>query len=447
MSGIAIVAKQNARDTVRKMLDKMIYRGKESKIVEVHGATFGVLWTPPQQDPLRHFNQQDCIVELMSDRALARVETVEGRVVLTRDPLGIVPMYYGWTEDRALVIASEVKGLLEVTTDIHELGPGCCFDGTRQRPYVELALSELSDHSPDAIAHELRQRLENAVAGRIKGDTIGSWLSGGLDSSVIAAIARPHVKTLHTIAAGVAGAPDLGFARQVAEHIESVHHEVIISLEEMIKALPEVIYHLESFDALLVRSSITNYLAAKAASDYVTEVFSGEGGDEFFAGYAYLKTMPRQDLPKELLDIAGRLHNTALQRVDRCASAHGTIAYVPFADPEVFEFALRIPMEYKLRDGVEKWILRRALEGKLPPAVLNRTKAKFWEGAGVGELLANHAASKITDQEFSAARILPNGWRLNTKEELMYYRFFAETFGRLTDLSWMGRTKGAPVAS
>jgi asparagine synthase (glutamine-hydrolysing) len=145
-----------------------------------------------------------------------------------------------------------------------------------------------------------------------------------------------------------------------------------------------------------------------------------------------------------LVDITSRLHNTALQRVDRSASAHGLVAHVAFLDPEVVDYALRIPAELKIRDGVEKWILRRAMDGLLPESVLNRRKAKFWEGAGVGDLMAQHADERIGDDEFCRERRLPNGWTLNAKEELMYYRIFRDHFGDFADLSWMGRTKGAP---
>ena len=193
------------------------------------------------------------------------------------------------------------------------------------------------------MAAELRRRLAGAVGSRIGNGEVGSWLSGGLDSSALAALARPHVDRLYTFCAGLPGAPDLAFAAEVAAFIHSDHHEVVVTVDEMLAVLPEVIYHLESFDALLVRSSITNYLVAQAASDYVPAVFSGEGGDELFAGYEYLKSLEPEALPDELIDITGRLHNTALQRVDRCAAAHGTLAHVAFLDPDVAAYALADP--------------------------------------------------------------------------------------------------------
>jgi asparagine synthase (glutamine-hydrolysing) len=305
----------------------------------------------------------------------------------------------------------------------------------------------VSGHSPGQIASELRLRLEQAVCKRVDNEVMGCWLSGGLDSSAMAALARPHVQELHTFSAGLAGAPDLEFARQVAEFLNAEYHEVCVTLDEILAVLPQVIYHLESFDALLVRSSVTNYLAAQRAADYVGAVFSGEGADELFAGYAYLEKVEPDQLSDELTDITQRLHNTALQRVDRSASAHGLVAHVPFLDPDVVEHARHIPAPLKLKKEkrmVEKWILRRALIDALPAKVLWRRKAKFWQGAGVGELLAQYAEEQITDEDFRQERTLLNEWTLNTKEELMYYRIFEEHFGKLGDLSWMGRTKGAP---
>jgi len=446
MSGVAGIARSRQRALVNQMLDKIAHRGSAGRaVIEVRGGTLGVVWTKPQKSTVATLRQEEAVRDDAGDGHFAEASVTNGKLVLVRDQLGVAPLYYGWTEDGALCFASEVKAMLEVTRKVHELPPGYRNDGNCLEPYFHLQKQPPLDEPPEHIAKELRQRLSRSVAKRISGNEVGSWLSGGLDSSTMAALARPHVRTLHTFAAGLSGAPDLEYAHEVADFIKSEHHEVIVSFDEMLAVLPEVIYHLESFDALLVRSSITNYLVAKLASDYVSDVFSGEGGDELFAGYEYLKSLDAATLPDELLDITNRLHNTALQRVDRSASAHGTVAHVGFLDPGVVDYAVRIPVEYKLHNGVEKWILRRAMDGALPERVLNRTKAKFWEGAGVSELIALYADEHITNDEFNRERTLPNGWVLNSKEELMYYRIFHEHFGDFDDLSWMGRTKGAPI--
>ena len=289
----------------------------------------------------------------------------------------------------------------------------------------------------------LKDHLTQAVQKCIQPDVFGAWLSGGLDSSALTALARPHTKVLHTFAGGLAGSEDLLYARSVAEFLRTEHHECAVSPADLLRVLPEVIYHLESFDALLVRSSVVNFIVAGHAAEFVPAVLSGEGGDELFAGYEYLKELPREKLEQELLDITKRLHNTALQRLDRCAGAHGQIAHPCFLDPHVVELALRIPAEFKLRGDVEKWILRQALGGLLPRSVLERRKSKFWQGSGVGGVLAEHAERTISDRDFHQERRLKNGRTLNSKEELMYYRLFREQFGELEDLSWMGRTKTA----
>jgi asparagine synthase (glutamine-hydrolysing) len=296
----------------------------------------------------------------------------------------------------------------------------------------------------EKIAQELRHRLENAVEKRT--GNVGAWLSGGLDSSALAALARRNSHPFHTFTAGLPGAPDITNAQIVADFIRSEHHVRMVQTDDLLAVLPEVIYHLETFDAWLVRSSIMNYLVAQLAADFVPAVFSGEGGDELFAGYEYLKSLDPTNLPDELIDITSRLHNTALQRVDRCASAHGTVAHVIFLDPDVVDYALRIPTEYKIHNGVEKWVLRQAVADVLPASVVNRPKAKFWQGAGVEDLLGQYAEQKISDADFTQERRLPNGWLLNTKEELLYYRIFRECFGVFDDLNWIGRTKDSPTS-
>lgn len=448
MAGIAgVVSKEGTAALVEEMLERIAHRGNAGReMVSTESLTMGAVWTEYEQQACLRYGDRVVVRDWVDDGHFAQAISRNGEIHLERDPLGVAPLYYGRSADGALCFASEVKALVGVVPAIQELVPGSRMTTEGVETRSELQTLPAVDAPVEEIAGELRRRLDGAIEERVAGKDVGSWLSGGLDSSTMAALARPHLDTLHTFAAGLEGAPDLEHARRVAGYIDSEHHEIIVTFEQMLAVLPEVIYHLESFDALLVRSTITNYLVAKVSSDYVPAVLSGEGGDEFFAGYSYLKEIDSSQLSQELLDIAGRLHNTALQRVDRSASAHGTVAITGFLAPEVTEYALRIPVEYKLRDGVEKWILRVAMDGSLPQSVLERTKAKFWEGAGIEDIFAKYAEEQISDTDFAQERTLSNGWVLNTKEELLYWRIFREQYGELENLEWMGRTKGAPVS-
>jgi asparagine synthase (glutamine-hydrolysing) len=445
MAGIAGIARSGMTAIVERMLDKIVHRGPSRRdVAEFDGGTLGIVCTDSSggsADPRR----DQAVADFDGTGHFAEAKMVGPKVLLKRDPLGAAPLYYGFAKDGVFCFASEMKALLEVTRNVHELPSGHSFDGENMQPYFQLGVKPELDAPPDQIETELLQRLTVSVGEfSCQDERVGSWLSGGLDSSSVAALAHEDVNKLHTFAAGFESASDLEYAREVADFIGSDHHEVVLSFDKLLEELPVVIYHLESFDALLVRSSITNYLVAKLASQYVSTVFSGEGADELFAGYEYLKAMKPSLLPNELVDITSRLHNTAFQRVDRCASAHGTVAHLPFAAPEIVEYALRIPAGLKIHEGVEKWILREAMRGRLPDRVIRRRKAKFWEGAGVGELVSQYADEQITDDQFKHERTLPNGSLLNSKEELMYYRIFKQHFGEFKDLSWMGRTKGAP---
>jgi asparagine synthase (glutamine-hydrolysing) len=448
VAGIAGIAVAGAEARVGRMLDTMSHRGPAGRAVaDRQGATLGVVWTDLQKNAGTRLRKDQVAADDSSNSRFARAEVQNGRLSLVRDPLGVAPLYYGTTGDGHICFASEVKAVLVETRQVQEFPPGHrLVEGRFERLAAPPAATPLAE-PPEPVARRLRERLEQSVARRIAGGSAGSWLSGGLDSSTMAALARPHLSRLPTFAAGLAGAPDLEYARAVADYLGAEHHEVLVNLDDLLAALSDVIYHLESFDALLVRSSLVNYLASQRAGDFVPAALSGEAGDELFAGYHYLRQLALDDLPDELADITGRLHNTALQRVDRSASAHGTVALVGFTDPDLVAYAQRIPAGYKMHDGVEKWILRRAMDGALPARVLERPKAKFWSGAGVGDLLADYADEHISDADFERQRRLPNGWVLHTKEELMYHRVFQEHFGTLEDLSWMGRTKGAPVAA
>ena len=447
MTAIAGIQRGGEQEKVAIMLGRMSHRGNDWRhIDEKNGATLGASGTKNQKKSAQKTQNGQLAVEFISRNHYASAKMTPGGLELTRDPLGISPMYYGRTTDGALCFASEVKGLLAITKDVHELPPGYTLTGTKLTRNPRPVKKNHRNGSAESYARELRRKFEASVRNRIGEGYAGSWLSGGIDSTALAALVSPHVKEFHTFTAGFAGSPDVHYAQIAARHIGSIHHTRIVTTDEIIQTIPDVIYHLESFDALLIRSSLLNFLVAKAAADYVPAVFSGEGADELFGGYEYLHKIPHHKLQDELNDIIGRLHNTALQRVDRSASAHGMVAYVGLLDQDIVELASEIPAEYKIRDGVEKWILRKAVEDLLPEELLMRKKAKFWQGGGVEEIIAEHADRMISDHDFAAERKLPNGETLNSKEELLYYRIFEENFGKFEDLAWMGRTKGAPVS-
>jgi len=441
MAGIAGIAADNASEEVLEMLCVMRHRGKTRlSVFENEGTTAGIIWNEPEDDSVKEFLDAGEAGYYNSPGNYAVVRPDNGSFTMRTDELGSAPLYYGSDNDGNICFASEIKALLPITSNIIELSPGHVYEDDKLRSYFGIQTGKKTEKSPDRIASELSGLLDKAVSDCLTSEDIGSFLSGGLDSSVICALATRHLKKLKTFAAGLKGAPDLEHAREVARYLQTDHYELIITPEKLTAILAEVIYHLESFDALLVRSSLTNYLVARLASEHVAEVFSGEGGDELFAGYGYLKSIPFEHLENELVRITNTMHNTALQRVDRSAAAHSLTPHMIFTNPEVVKFAFTIPVEYKIHGTTEKWILRKAMEGRLPSGILRRPKVKFWEGAGVKELIAVYAEKNISDNDYRTERDLKNGIILGSKEELLYYRIFREHFGSDIDLSFMGRT-------
>jgi asparagine synthase (glutamine-hydrolysing) len=374
--------------------------------------------------------------------ALAIVDS--DRILLARDRLGICPLYYGFKND-TLCFASEIKALSGTADKIHEFPPGHFLSSDRgiypYQPYFpeSIYLDGVHDSAKRLTKH-IQTAVQRAISSKVE---VGVWLSGGVDSSVVAALARPYLDNLHTFSTGMAGAPDLEYARQVARHIGSDHHERIYNLEDMLAIVGTVIYFLESFDAPLVRSAIANYLVSELASDHVSFVLSGEGGDELFAGYAYQKDiMGKIELTMSIQDAIAALHNTALQRVDRSAAAHSTGVAVPFLDPDVVRYALAIPARWKIRGSqkMDKWPLRHGLSDTLPDEVIWRGKSKFWEGTGSGNMIEEHAEEAITDKEFAEVIKLSKDFRIRSKEELFYYRIFKQHYGDTVPLYEIGRT-------
>lgn len=460
MAGIVGIESAGKQVQVERMLEQIAHRGESgSKIIESYGATLGAVWSELEAEPAPPTLQRQAAWDgsrpplpdpstLDQERQpFALTASTPNGVFLARDPLGVCPLYYGRTKGGTMCFASEVKALLEVTDDLHEFPPGTWYDNQEGlQAFFRVESEPKLSQSPEAIAAQLRLRLEQAVSQRTDGDVVGCWLSGNLNSSAVAALVRPHVRVLHTFAVGTPGTPDLDYAQQVASQLHTEHHEIMITLDEVLAPLPAVIWYLESFDVPLVRSSVIRYLAAKRAARYVGAMFFDEGADELLGGHASLKEAEATELADETARSAQRLHNAALQRVDRSASSHGLVAHVPFLDLDVFEYALSIPANLKVRSNGQKagqWLLRRALIDLLPHDALRSPNTSLWQGAGVGFFLALCAEDQITDEEFHRERVLPNGWKLDDKEALMYYRIFREHFGEIGDLSWMGRTQEA----
>jgi asparagine synthase (glutamine-hydrolysing) len=373
-------------------------------------------------------------------------------VLLARDPLGIKPLYYG-RKGSTFLAASELKAFPPMD-ELHMLEAGKAMFASGKSwsfsPLFPPFPSLMTPPMPE-ILREIRRRLEQAVLKRLMGDVpVGVYLSGGLDSSLVAALMRPHSVHLHSFTAGMEGAPDLQAARRIAQYLGTEHHELIYTVDDIRAALPEVIWHLESFDAPLVRSALPMYFVSRLAAEHVKVVLSGEGADELFAGYAYLARLGTgKKLRKELADITIRLQDTNLQRADRMSMAHGLEARVPFLDMDLVRYVSRLPADLiePRMDRPEKWLLRQACRGILPPEILGRKKMKFSEGAGSADVVAELAEASIDRATFEAERRVIAGVNLRSPEEMYYYRIWRDVMDPHISPSLVGRTLDRSAAT
>jgi asparagine synthase (glutamine-hydrolysing) len=261
---------------------------------------------------------------------------------------------------------------------------------------------------------------------------------------------RPHMVDLWSFTAGIAGAPDLAVAKSMSEYLGTQHYELVYTENDVERALPEVIRYLESFDAPLIRSAIPMYFLSTLAHDYVKVVLTGEGADELFAGYDYLRRYEKDDeFQQELAAIVARLQDTNLQRADRVTMRHGLEARVPFLDLDLVRFAMRLPAALKRPqpNKPEKWLLREACKGLLPFSVLNRKKLKFSEGAGSAEVMVRRIQKKISPEEFERERRVAPDLVLRSPEELYYYRIWRDVMGTDVPPALVGRTGDRTAAA
>ncbi|MEW6661528.1 MAG: asparagine synthase-related protein [Bacillota bacterium] len=367
-------------------------------------------------------------------------------LLLARDPFGLKPFYYGRNQN-TYYFASEIKALIDVVEGIKEFPPGHYW--TPQTGFVRYfslrPVSELDNADIEEIKFNLRQYLNAALKIRLPGnEKIGILLSGGLDSSIIAALAAEVSPKVATFTVGLPGASDLLAARSVAEYLGTEHHEFLFSETELLNHASEVIYYLESFDLPLVRSSLANYLVSKLAKENgVKVVCVGEGADELFGGYHYLKELPKDQVNAELLHLIYSGRKGGFQRVDRMNAANSIEPLIPFMDSQLLSFALTIPIDLKIwgKDKIEKWILREAFAQALPSQITERVKQKFFQGSGSG-IAASTLFDKLVDTEkYEKSQKELKGHLLRNKEEFYYYQIYRQYYQHPSIMELMHQTK------
>ncbi len=366
----------------------------------------------------------------------------DGRFAAVRDRLGVAPLYWA-RRNGTVLFASELKafdedwrGEAEPFPTGHVWTPD---DGLREwgslpsGPAVLMRSRRPDEDPPEWVFAAIRDSVVRAVEFALIADVpVGAFLSGGLDSSVVCAIAarslRERGRAFKTFAAGLSGSADLVAARRVANHVGSEHYERVYTADEAIALVPEVIGVLESFDPMLIHSAVPNHLVATLAREHVKAVLVGEGADELFAGYShYAEIETGDELHDELLETIRGLHNLGLQRVDRVTSDNAIEARIPFLDIDLVELALALPPGWKLtsESRPEKWLLRRAFEGWLPDDLLWRRKEQFGQGTGMDEVLRDHFGATVSETDLERERDALDP-PLRTREELAYYRIFIE---------------------
>ena len=356
----------------------------------------------------------------------------EGNFYAARDPIGIKPLYLG-ERNGSLIFASELKAFPSNCDMVQEFPPGTFFHSAQGFSTFYTVPELLSRQAPvEDYIEEIRETLETAVVKRLMSDVpLGAFLSGGLDSSLIAALARKHMDQLHTFSVGIKGSRDLEAARVVSNHLDTIHHEYIITEQEVREKLPEIIYYLESFDQDLVRSAIPCYFTSRLAADYVKVILTGEGADELFGGYSYYKDIGDSEfLHRELRRSVASLHNINLQRVDRMTMAHAIEGRVPFLDLAMIRLGQLIPTEMKIAGSppIEKWILRKAFEDLLPKEIIWRVKEQFDEGSGKVEMLNGILTDVMGRTEIKNYRRRFPETELRSGEECHYHRILMEVF-------------------
>ena len=394
----------------------------------------------------------DFLEELNGIFAFALYDREKDIYVVGRDHMGIIPLYQGWDQYGNYYVASELKALEGYCNKIQEFLPGhflCSTDGEMKRWYKRDWMEYDAVKENETSISLLRSALEEAVHRQLMSDVpYGVLLSGGLDSSIISAVAKKFAAKriesgdtqdawwpqLHSFAVGLQGSPDLEAAKKVAEHIGTVHHEIHFTVQEGLDAVRDVIYHLETYDVTTVRASTPMFLLARVIKSMgVKMVLSGEGSDELFGGYLYFHKAPdAKALHDETVRKLGKLHLYDCLRANKALAAWGVEGRVPFLDKEFMDVAMRINPKDKMSGNgkMEKWVLRKAFEEYLPESVAWRQKEQFSDGVGYSwiDSLKEVTAKAVTDDQLKNAKFRFAVNPPMTKEEYYYRSIFAEHF-------------------
>ena len=371
---------------------------------------------------------------------------------IARDHMGIIPLYIGWDSDKIFYVSSELKALEGVCDKIELFPPGHYFLSSKDG-FVKWYKRDWRDYdhvkNAKSDIKKLRDSLEQAVRRQLMSDVpYGVLLSGGLDSSITSAVAKKYsemrIETndkqpawwpqLHSFSVGLKGSPDLAAAKLVADHIGTIHHEIIFTIQEGLDAIKDVIYNLETYDITTVRASTPMYLMARVIKSMgIKMVLSGEGADEIFGGYLYFHKAPNaREFHDETVRKLDKLHMYDCLRANKSLAAWGIEGRVPFLDKDFMDVAMSLNPEDKMIKGerIEKWILRKAFEDYLPKSIVWRQKEQFSDGVGYNwiDTLKKVVEDQISDQKMEEASLRFPIQTPTTKEEYYYRSLFSEHF-------------------
>ncbi|TDI72866.1 MAG: asparagine synthase B [Bacteroidetes bacterium] len=379
---------------------------------------------------------------------------------IARDHMGIIPLYIGWDKHGTFYVASELKALEGICTKIELFPPGHYLhsrDGKIKQWWTRDWMKYENVKDNETSIEDLREALDAAVHRQLMSDVpYGVLLSGGLDSSITSALAKKYADKriesgdkdsawwprLHSFAIGLEGSPDLTAAQKVAEHLDTVHHEIKFTIQEGIDAIKDVVYQLETYDITTIRASTPMYLMARAIKAMgIKMVLSGEGADEIFGGYLYFHKAPNaEEFHKETVRKLDKLHQYDCLRANKSLAAWGIEGRVPFLDKEFLDVAMRINPKDKMilgdsldlhsRQAMEKWVLRKAFEDMLPESVIWRQKEQFSDGVGYSwiDSLKEMVDEEVTDEQMANAQYRFPVQTPANKEEFYYRSIFEEHF-------------------